>query len=170
MGGQSAAVRCNALVRICCKCFKAGGRLFLFDAGNGVIDLRQAILQFEAGGIQRRTPIIGQGAADRQTVATDRFGLRVAALFQGSLEGLYPSSMLLQLRFGMSVRIGEWLDSILEGMKLTELMGHLGEDKSHRTADRFFSIGDHPCDWHLELVQLCLDFAQQRRQIAPPYY
>jgi len=43
-------------------------------------------------------------------------------------------------------------DGIFEVMKLTELMRHLGEDKSHRAADRFLPIGDHACDRYLQLL------------------
>ena len=119
---------------------------FLFDTSNGVADLRQAVLEFEARGIQWRTPIIAERASDRQTVAPDRFGLGVATLFQGSLERPHSSYEFLQLRFGMSIGDVTWIDGIFEGMKLTELMGHLGKDKGHGTADGFFPIGDDPFD------------------------
>src|SRR5437588_12131202 len=76
---------------------------FLFDTSNGVADLREAFLQFEARSFQRRTPIIGQGTADRQTVAADRFGLGVASLLQRTFEGAHASDVRLQLRFGMPI-------------------------------------------------------------------
>ncbi len=74
--------------------------------------------------------------------------------------------MLLQVRFGMPIRFVERINGIFEVMKLTELMGHLGEDKSDRAADRFLPIGDHAFDRHLELVQLFFDEGSQRGQIT----
>jgi hypothetical protein len=52
------------------------------------------------------------------------------------LQGSHPADVLLQLRFGMPIRFVERIDGILEVMKLTELMGYLGEDKSDRAADK----------------------------------
>src|SRR5712692_5822803 len=125
---------------------------FLLDTSNGVADLPQSVLEFEARGIQWRTPIIGQRASYRQTVAPDRFGLWIATLFQGSLERPHSSHEFLQLRFGMSIGFVERIDGIFEVMKLTELMGHLREDKGHRAADGFLPIGDHAFDRHLQLL------------------
>ncbi len=66
----------------------------------------------------------------------------------------------------MSIGFVERLDGIFEVMKLTELMGHLGEDKSDRAADGFLPIGDDPFDRYLELFQLFLNFSQQGGQVT----
>src|SRR5713226_244045 len=122
---------------------------FVFDTSNGVADLRETLLQFEARSLPRRTPIIGQGTADRQAVAADRFGLGVASLLQRTFEGAHASDVRLQLRDVLPIRFVERIDGILEVMKLTELMRCLGEDKGHCAADGFLPIRDDPFDRYL---------------------
>jgi hypothetical protein len=70
------------------------------------------------------------------------------------------------LRFGMAVRIIERRRRILEGMKLTTLVGHVGEDKGHGTADGFFAIRDDAGDRSLPGFQHLFDFLLQGRQVA----
>src|SRR5437764_13499336 len=108
-------------------CAELVAGFFVLRAGNGVADRREAVLQGEARGIQWRTSIIGQGTADCQAVAPDRFSFWLTAFFQGSFERPHSSYVFLQLRFGMAIGFVERIDGIFEGMKLTELMGRLGE-------------------------------------------
>ncbi|GAC1397001.1 MAG: hypothetical protein NVSMB49_02130 [Ktedonobacteraceae bacterium] len=58
----------------------------------------------------------------------------------------------------MSVGFVEGINGILKIVKLAELMGNLGKDKSDGTADRLFSIGNHACDWDCKLFELVFDF------------
>ncbi len=67
---------------------------FLFDAGDGVADLGEPILQFETRRIQGRTPIIGERASHRQAVATHRFGLGRTLLFYRSFERTHTPHQL----------------------------------------------------------------------------
>jgi hypothetical protein len=52
----------------------------------------------------------------------------------------------------MAISFIEWVDGIFEIVKLTELMGCLGKDKSDRTAKGLFSVRDHPFDRVLSLT------------------
>ena len=156
---------CKPFVRSWCNCFKAGGNLFFLHTGNRVADLRDAVVQAETGSLQRRTPIIRQRGSHGQAVVSDRFIFRRGVFFQGALDGSHPSQLLLQKGFGMPIGFIERLHGIFEIMKLTELMGDLWEDKSHRTPDRLFAIRDDAFDRHFQWLQQPLDFLQQRGQI-----
>ena len=81
-------------------------------------------------------------------------------LFERSLDWSHATQLLLQAGLRVPVGFVERLNGVLEVMKLTELVGHLGEDKGDRAADGFFSIGDHPFDRDFQLVQLLLDFGE----------
>jgi hypothetical protein len=74
--------------------------------------------------------------------------------------------MLFQVCFGMPIRFIEEFRGIFELVKLTELMRHIREDKSHGTANRFFSSGENAFDRHHKLFEQCLDFFEESRQIA----
>jgi hypothetical protein len=52
----------------------------------------------------------------------------------------------------MAIGFVERLRGVFQVVKLTELVGHLGEDKGDRAADGFFPIGDHPFDRDFQLV------------------
>ena len=83
-------------------------------------------------------------------------GVLGAVLFYGTLNGPHPSQLLLQKGFGMAIGFVEGINSIFEIVKLTALMRRFGKDKSDRTANGLFSIGDDALDRHRQLVEQCL--------------
>src|SRR5258708_3118595 len=66
----------------------------------------------------------------------------------------------------MPIGFVEGVNSILQIVKLTQLMGRLGEDKGDRTANGVFSIRDDSFDRDLKLLELVFDFGEQGGQIA----
>src|SRR2546423_7952968 len=101
----------------------------------------------------RRTPIVGQGRSNGQTIAPQRFVFGRLVRVLGTLNWSHASQLLLQLRFGMLVGLVERLGGVFQVVKLTELMRYPWKHKSHGTADGFFSIGDHPFDCYFQLLE-----------------
>ena len=66
----------------------------------------------------------------------------------------------------MLIGFVEGLDGILQIVKLTELMRHLGKDKRDGTADGLLSIRDDAFDRDGKLCEQFLDFGEQGGQIA----
>src|SRR2546430_17439732 len=87
-------------------------------------------------------------------------------LLESSLHGAHPSQLFLQLRFGVPIGFIERVNGILQIVKLAELMGCLGKDKSDCTAKGVFSIRDHSFDWDLKLFELVFDLGEQGGQIT----
>ncbi len=76
----------------------------------------------------------------------------------GTLNRSHASQLLLQLRFGIPIRFVEGINGVFQVVKLTELMGYLGKDKSDGTADGFLPIGDHAFDRYRKLFEPFFDF------------
>ncbi len=65
----------------------------------------------------------------------------------------------------MPVSVIQGRGGILQIVKLTALMGHVGEDKGHGAADRLLAIRDDAFDRHFPWLQHLLHFLEQGRQI-----
>jgi hypothetical protein len=119
--------------------------LFLYPL-DGVADLLDTILYFEAGRVQRPTPIIGQGRAHNQAVTPDCLVFWGGIRFSGPLNWPDSSPLLLPEGFGMSIGFIAGIDGIFEGVKRTELVGDAWEDKRDRTANGCFPVREKPFD------------------------
>src|SRR3954469_11275042 len=74
----------------------AGAPLFL-DAAEAGLDRLRALVQPQSGGLERRTAIVGQGAAHRRAVALHDLRLLVAPALDPALNWPNPTHQLLQL-------------------------------------------------------------------------
>jgi hypothetical protein len=72
--------------------------------------------------------IIGDGAADRQTIATRGHRIRVRPILEGLLDGSHSPDRLFQLLFGMLIG----LDNGLAGLAETNETGTVDEARPAR--------------------------------------
>src|ERR1700726_2578056 len=90
--------------------------------------------------------IIGERTAHRQTVAMDGLGLAVLQLFEPPLDGAHPTHLLLELGFGMPVRLKDRFGRFTQIMELTELMRHTRQALGDRLANGLLAVRDPPLD------------------------
>lgn len=138
------------------------GPFFCFDPGQRVGDLSQTVMQFEAGGTERRMAIVGQRAADSQTIAAHGVALFVFSPLQCSLNGPHPAHQLLQFGLGVSIRLEDGSSRLIQGVIVAELVGHVGKTPLHSLSNGLLTIGKNSAnrDRHC-----CLDLIQKSGQI-----
>ena len=136
---------------------------FFLDTGKRVPHLPDPIKELEARRLQGRTAVIGEGCSNRETIPSDRLIFGGALQISGPLNGSDASQVLLEFCFGMPVSFIEGLGSILQVMKLAQLMRRICKDKGDRLANSLFSIRNHAFDWDRKLFEQVLDRSRARR-------
>ena len=112
---------------------------------------------------QRWLALVSEGAAERQAIASDRLGFLVLSFAHAPLNLAHASGIFLELGLGMVVGLDNRLGSLLEIMKLAELVRNTRQDLLHSQADWRLGIRD---DAHNRHWQSLLDLAQQRSEVV----
>ena len=82
----------------------------------------QPVMQTESRCIQRRMPIIGEGAAYRQAIAANNFSLFIAAPLQCSFDGTNPTHLFFEFFLGMPIGLSHRFRRFAEVMEVAQLM------------------------------------------------
>ena len=82
-------------------------------------------MALEIGRRQRWAAIVSEGTPDGATVTSDDLGLEIGASLHGTFQGAPATDMFFEDLPGMAVSCIARLGCFLQGVKVTELVGHL---------------------------------------------
>ena len=114
-------------------------------------------MELKSRGVQGWPSIIRQRTAHGRTVAPDDFGFRAMPSFEAPFDGTDPTDMFFQFFLGMAVGFINRLSGLTEIMKVTELVGHLGEHRRDGTADGQLAVRNDADNRHLHGLTYCLE-------------
>jgi len=90
--------------------------------GNGI----EAIVELETGSRQRWSAIIGEGTPDGAAVTSYDLGLGVGASLHGTFQGAHATDVFFEDLLSMTVGLIDGLGGFVQGVKVTQLVGHRG--------------------------------------------
>ena len=99
---------------------------------------------------QRRATIVGEGTPDSATVAPDDLGLGTGASLHSPFQGAHATDVFFEDLLGMAVGLRDRLGCFVQGVKMTPLVGHLGESLGDRRTDGPVPIGANALHGHLQ--------------------
>jgi hypothetical protein len=82
-------------------------------------------VELETGSRQRRSAIVGEGTPDSAAVTPYNLGLGIGASLHGTFQGAYATDMFFEDLLGMPVGLIDWFGRFVQGVKVTQLVGHL---------------------------------------------
>jgi hypothetical protein len=94
--------------------------------------------------------IVREGAAHRTAIATDAVGFCRGVSLQLPLDGAYAADVLLQLLFGVTIRLIDRSGSLMQRVNMAQLMRYIGPGRGHSAAAGVLTLGDHAHDGHLK--------------------
>jgi len=112
---------------------------------------------------QRRSPIICDRAAHRQTIATNCLGFAVGSALQRSLQRPHATTPFLQFLFSMTIRLKDCFGRFSQVMKLAELVWNGRKDCLDCRSDGFLAVRDDTSDWDR---QISLALTHQRHKVT----
>ena len=126
--------------------------------GNGA----ESIVAWEPGSHQGRVASVGEGTPYRATGAPDDFGLRRGAPLDPTFQGAYAPDVLCEGLLGLAVGCLDRLGGFAPGVKVTQLVRHLGQGLGDRRTAGPWPSGHDPCNGDFQSLG---DRAQQRGEV-----
>ena len=83
-------------------------------------------MELQTGSCQRRSAIVGERTADGAAVPSYDLGLGIGTSLHGPFQGAHTADVFFEDLLGMAVRLIDRLGCFVQGVKVTQLMGHLG--------------------------------------------
>lgn len=89
-------------------------------------------MELKPRGSQRRAAIVGEGTPDGAAVAPDDLGLGISASRHSPFQGAHATDVFFEDFLGLAVRLRDRLGCFVQGVKVTQWVGHLGEGLGDR--------------------------------------
>jgi len=83
-------------------------------------------VELQTGSCQRRSAIVGARTADGAAVPSYDLGLGIGASLHSPCQGAHATDVFFEDLLGMAVRLIDRRGGFVQGVKVPQVMGHLG--------------------------------------------